>query len=476
MPPVRTLPTSAKPLKTERTHEENQERAYIAASRRSDRSLEARIESARRASEIHKKRTGRGLRVTEQDVANEEMYEEEEEDMPTQFQRLSAHFHTNSLLFNRKLSDYIATQTAVRNQFLQQYSALPLQGFGQQFPSNLAQVPSQTVNPYMTQQQMAFPQMFNRTPQTFNQSSPPYSPQTFHQPQLHHRQAPYSIPQRPQAHQRSASIPTFPSAPGFQQTTQLASPTTETSYGEGQRRMSLPPQILEQSTPQMTDDLTRPPLSQSTTSQSGPQQASSLQRKASCGSTTPPSAHDSPISQAGNPSSTTYSLMAPNYATSNQSMNTNPLSMSLPPESQQFVGSTLDPTDPLTPMFMAGSDRIPQPFTSTYTYNPNLSPKASRSGGSGNPTQANTNQALTANAPINIDTAMHSTPSPTNPNSAVSDLMSPFMTMPPSSFDFLGYDLFQNMDMAQNGGSQGSQEEFDTSTWLDDSAWEAQTQ
>ena len=67
--------------------------AYIAASRRSDRSLEARIESARRASEIHKKRTGRALRVTEQDVINEEMYEEEDDDLPTQYQRLNAHVH-----------------------------------------------------------------------------------------------------------------------------------------------------------------------------------------------------------------------------------------------------------------------------------------------------------------------------------------------------------------------------------------------
>ena len=39
-------------LKTERSHEENQERAYVAASRRSDRGIEARIKSARMAAEI----------------------------------------------------------------------------------------------------------------------------------------------------------------------------------------------------------------------------------------------------------------------------------------------------------------------------------------------------------------------------------------------------------------------------------------
>lgn len=69
-------------FQSERSHEENQERAYIAASRRTDRSLEARIQSARMASEIHKKRTGKSLRITESIVENEEMYEEEDGDLP----------------------------------------------------------------------------------------------------------------------------------------------------------------------------------------------------------------------------------------------------------------------------------------------------------------------------------------------------------------------------------------------------------
>ncbi|RFU78277.1 hypothetical protein TARUN_3955 [Trichoderma arundinaceum] len=68
--------------KSERSHEENQERAYIAASRRTDRSLEARVQSARMASEIHKKRTGKGFRITEAIVLKEEMYEEEDCDLP----------------------------------------------------------------------------------------------------------------------------------------------------------------------------------------------------------------------------------------------------------------------------------------------------------------------------------------------------------------------------------------------------------
>ncbi|KAL4900518.1 hypothetical protein BDW74DRAFT_93090 [Aspergillus multicolor] len=59
-----------------RTKEENQERAFIAASRRKDRSLDARIESANRASLLHKKRTGRALMINREVVENESMYEE----------------------------------------------------------------------------------------------------------------------------------------------------------------------------------------------------------------------------------------------------------------------------------------------------------------------------------------------------------------------------------------------------------------
>ncbi|KFY09260.1 hypothetical protein V492_05552 [Pseudogymnoascus sp. VKM F-4246] len=114
MPPLRCIPP-AKAIKTERTHEENQERAYIAASRRSDRSLEARVESARRASEIHKRRTGRSLRVSEEDVINEEMYEEEEDDLPHQYRCLTAHLHNHSTNFNHQLSDYLTRDVAMRS-------------------------------------------------------------------------------------------------------------------------------------------------------------------------------------------------------------------------------------------------------------------------------------------------------------------------------------------------------------------------
>ncbi|KAI1139131.1 hypothetical protein F5Y05DRAFT_403722 [Hypoxylon sp. FL0543] len=98
---------------TERSHEENQERAYIAASRRADRSLEARVQSARQASEIHRRRTGRGLKVSEEIVLKEEMYEEEEDDLPRQYKYLTAHLQTNSHDMNHRVNAYITTQAAM---------------------------------------------------------------------------------------------------------------------------------------------------------------------------------------------------------------------------------------------------------------------------------------------------------------------------------------------------------------------------
>ncbi|KAK3319845.1 hypothetical protein B0T19DRAFT_273219 [Cercophora scortea] len=98
--------------KTERSHEENQERAYIAASRRADRSIEARVQSAKNASEIHKKRTGKGFKISEEIVLKEEMYEEEEEEFPRHF-RSMAFMHTNSPEMNSRVSAYVSNHMAL---------------------------------------------------------------------------------------------------------------------------------------------------------------------------------------------------------------------------------------------------------------------------------------------------------------------------------------------------------------------------
>lgn len=65
------------------------------------------------ASEIHRRRTGRGLKVTEEIVIKEEMYEEEEDDLPRQYKYLTAHLQTNSPAMNHRVNAYITTQAAM---------------------------------------------------------------------------------------------------------------------------------------------------------------------------------------------------------------------------------------------------------------------------------------------------------------------------------------------------------------------------
>ncbi|KAH7110650.1 hypothetical protein B0J13DRAFT_577664 [Dactylonectria estremocensis] len=81
-----TLDLDSPPQKTIRSYEQNQERAFIAASRRGDRSIVARLQSARRASEVHKVRTGKGLCVSRDIVLREEMYEEMDDGFPRSYQ------------------------------------------------------------------------------------------------------------------------------------------------------------------------------------------------------------------------------------------------------------------------------------------------------------------------------------------------------------------------------------------------------
>lgn len=180
-------------LQTERSHEENQERAYIAASRRADRSLEARVQSARMASEIHRRRTGRGLKVTEEIVVKEEMYEEEEDDLPRQYKYLTAHLQTNSPAMNNRVNAYITTQaamatmarynevnrlfsesfpsaTAYQQQLSQSMYMNPLMNNGDnQFPSSAS--PSQAVSPTLTNE--AYQGLDRRASTATAKGSPP---------------------------------------------------------------------------------------------------------------------------------------------------------------------------------------------------------------------------------------------------------------------------------------------------------------
>ncbi|KAL2023759.1 hypothetical protein VTK56DRAFT_1473 [Thermocarpiscus australiensis] len=120
-----------RPLKkTERSHEENQERAYIAASRRADRSLEARIMSAQLASNIHKKRTGKGFKITPEIVMKEEMYEEEEDEIPHHY-RAFAKGRAGSLDLGYRSNAYPSSNAALAS--LEHYAEIERR-FAEEFP------------------------------------------------------------------------------------------------------------------------------------------------------------------------------------------------------------------------------------------------------------------------------------------------------------------------------------------------------
>lgn len=314
MPPLRTLPP-AKAVKTERTHEENQERAYIAASRRSDRSIEARVESARRASEIHKKRTGRGLRVREEDVINEEMYEEEDDDLPLQYRQLTAHLRTGNSDFNNRLAAYLTSNVAMRsaleqsihNSYAQQYPNAPqfIPQYSSVFPSPmLAHQQQQQSQP---QQQMMQP----------SQNLLPYRPVPYPAPRPQNQS--FSQPDQHIGHVRSASIATPQGLSGPAQSSPMPLP-------DNIRRQSLPATSLIKAD-------------------------SSVQIQTSLSATSVAPPHRPSFPQGSFDQSQPFDMNA--YLNNFGTFGTVP---PLPAESQAFLGSAFPPNNPYTSMMMAGGD------------------------------------------------------------------------------------------------------------------------
>lgn len=290
--------------------------------------------------------------MTEQDVINEEMYEEEDDDLPTQYQRLNAHLHTTSVMFNKKLHDYIATQHGVRNMFMSQYQNPSFQQYNGQFQPT-AKYPQAQQNNWLNPSMMP--------PQQFNPSSPQQNVTQQSQPQHQNfRSSPYPVPQRVNSHQRSLSIQ-LPQGPSSFDPSSQSAPAGVTTPQDSFRRMSLPAAVDTQ----QRSSLSRTPTTRSHQSASPHSASPSI----TSGQVTP-QLHN------GEDSPAPFPFSAAGYPFSSQALN--PLSMSMPAESQQFLGSSLDPNDPRTALFMAGSETLPQHFPPSYPYNPYMSGKASR--------------------------------------------------------------------------------------------------
>jgi len=194
------------------------------------------LESARRASEIHKRRTGKALRVTEADVQNEEMYEEED-DLPTSF---VYGMGPTAADFRMRMAAYYESQQALRNAMAfasagGNLNALPpqppvslrdyYQQFAQRYPFNWTsnqylfpppQMPA-TMQPSLVHQTSpplpAIPPSANATspPSSSKSSSPDKSPvATTQTRRVSASVAPYSAANS-QRHRRASANTTFPS-------------------------------------------------------------------------------------------------------------------------------------------------------------------------------------------------------------------------------------------------------------------------
>jgi hypothetical protein len=317
-------------------------RAYIAASRRSDRSLEARIESARRASEIHKKRTGRALRVTEEDVVNEEMYEEEDDDILTQQRRLQTYLALNTgTIFDGRLNSWMLSTMGTRAMMLNN-------GFGPMqhqptpfFPYN----PPQSAAPAQTQLHPTSPtsaQMYNPMNRQVQQQSQPGTPNSVQnvsqagQGQQRHASmssGPYRVAQDGQrmgnVHHQTSQPMSHPQSPA------LPSPVSPTQSGV--KSMNQSP-VENNHYGNMTQ----------------PQQSYGMQQTYSYPNS---SSMFDPLGQLQG--STGLNLLSP----------------SLPPEAQQMFGmNAWDPSNPSTQLYMNQNHGLPVPSGGlAYTYNPNLS-------------------------------------------------------------------------------------------------------
>lgn len=352
MPPLRTNMSSIKPMKTERTHEENQERAYIAASRRSDRSLEARVESARQASKIHERRTGRSLRVTEQDVINEEMYEEEDDDLPMQYRRLTAHLQTQNVDFDRRFQSYLLNHVAMR----QAVGNAAVDGMQMRngFPHNAGFTNPGYINMPQQQQQPAFQGQMSI--QTYNSTASNYRQQRYPMPQSN------AQPMQPsyRSHSRPLSVPSTQNVPQFkEEQSQSAQMSAVDPKPVDNRRITLP----------VRNALPVTPVSQQVKAPSPINTSAAMSRTGSNSNKQSVSSQQvfTPIDQQQPRRPQNQMLTSPFGAGFGGQMNAgmNPFTMTLPMESQQMLveSSVLDPS-----MSMMFSQQ-------TYSYNPNAKPR-----------------------------------------------------------------------------------------------------
>ena len=349
------------------------------------------MESAKRASEIHKKRTGRAYRITEETVINEQMYEEED-DAPRY--RLAANLHLPNTLLQQRAQALMSIQMESRR-LLGQAVNSTLQHNAQY--GNQAQFvsPGMMSMPQGYPYPMASPHIFNQSPQTPSFSHSPQTPTSY----AHSPYPPSGDSPRQSYHQRSASIAEVP---------QYRPSAHNSPVETHDRRMSMPQTSMSSSSSSLKD--TQDP-------------------------------GDSAVSSPGSSSTTPMPRQHPNNSTYDptyQSMGNilGPLTMELPRETQQLLGSGIWPNlDEHTfdrMMENPNDPRNQQPFM--YNYRPNSS-----KGGNGSSTSVGLNQTLSSAPP---DSSLNATNNKQTYSYEYDDS--------PSTFNFDNMDSFNSFSSNAN--------------------------
>jgi len=268
-------------------------------------------------------------------VVNEEMYEEEDDDLPMQYRRLTAHLQTGSADFNRRLSAYLTNHVAMRSALDQAIT----NSYAQQYP-NAPQ--------FAHNQQSMYPSPFLAHNMQQQQQSP-----------TSYVQSPYMAQNTPafRAGQpvRSASAAGTQDTPGYTQPATTQSSPIDPSASADLRRTSMPTKMPSKSVSPVASRTPQPLQSRPTV----PPKTSSF----------PPNQQIPAYSNVRPDGQPNQQMRAPPQPQINQQPTTNmfgfqdfsPFTTALPTESQMLLGSALDPNDPLTSMFMAGSENMPMP-------------------------------------------------------------------------------------------------------------------
>lgn len=394
-------------------------------------------------------------------MINEEMYEEEDDDLPLQYRRLTAHLNTNSTDFNRRLAAYLTNHVAMRTALDQAISS----SYAQQYPNqqNWAQQPfAQMQQPWMANgmqnQQPMQPQFAN--PMTMQ-------PQMMHNSAASFRQTPYPMPMlqpvqsyRPNM-QRPGSVASPQEPIALQPIISSTQQTSPIAQSVEQRRTSVTSQ-QSTSAPVATIQQESERLKSSSSSTSLPNLASyeiSAQKKSS---SVPPANDKDPgfeqsIPQPFVPAS---QFIDPQWSMS-------PFATSLPSDAQTFFDPSFNPAAFQTAPMMNPS-KAQQPF---YSYNPNSFNNKPRQS---YPSYDGMNQTL---APGALDAMADSTNWPTPPSATTDGAQTPFTP----AFNFSSFDMNGGNDTFQKGYGLPSPDmqrsgyitpgEAEWTTFIDPSSW-----